>query len=47
MDKSIAVAPTNATRRERTLAVYPQASGEGRGRRDCTELPAYGSGQKS
>jgi 3-hydroxyisobutyrate dehydrogenase len=32
---------------ERTLAVYDQASREGWGARDCTELPAYWSGQKS
>jgi len=32
---------------ERTLAVYDQASGEGWGGRDCTELPAYWSARKS
>ena len=32
---------------ERTLAVYEQASREGWGARDCTELPAYWSGRKS
>ncbi|MEA2986710.1 MAG: 3-hydroxyisobutyrate dehydrogenase, partial [Alphaproteobacteria bacterium] len=31
---------------ERTLAVYDQASRDGWGGRDCTELPAYWSGQK-
>lgn len=30
---------------ERTLAVYDKASSEGWGGRDCTELPAYWSGQ--
>ncbi len=31
---------------ERTLGVYDQASREGWGKRDCTELPAYWSKQK-